>query len=161
MDQNQSLVLKNTSKGQGVFASKYFKEGEKIFGFIGPVLDYDEIKKGSFIDEHCLQIGERTYLGPSGGVDDFFNHSCDPNTGLKEVGENKFALFAIKDIKVGDEVVGDYSTYIEEPGYLMDCVCGSTICRKKIESFSLLPKEIQQKYIELDVVAPFIIKNDN
>lgn len=161
MNPNHILVLKDTANGKGVFAGKDFRESEKIIDFTGKVLDYDEIEKDSYIDNHCLQIGERTYLGPFGGLDDFFNHSCDPNSGLKEVGENKIALFAIKNIKIGEEITWDYSTYIKELDYFIDCVCGSKICRNKVGSFNLLAKSLREKYKKLDVVAHFILKNDN
>lgn len=154
---DQYLIIKDTSKGQGVFAGKFFKKGEIIIEFSGKVFDYDEIEKGSYIDEHCFQVGPRTYLGPSGGIDDFFNHSCDPNAGLKKTGEDKFALFAIKDIKAGDEVTWDYSTNVEEEGWEMNCNCAKPNCRKKIGSFSRLPEDTKKKYIKLGIVFPYIL----
>ena len=44
-------------------------------------------------------------MGPSGEVDDFFNHSCDPNAGLK-ITATKAVLVAIKDIPPGQEILG-------------------------------------------------------
>jgi len=52
-------------------------------------------------------------MGPSGGVDDFFNHSCDPNAGLQIDGQ-KVWLVAIKNITQGEEITWDYSTTMDE-----------------------------------------------
>lgn len=157
MDSEIDLILKDTVNGKGVFAIRDFKARDTILEFKGKIFDYDEIEKDSYIDEHCFQVGKRTYLGPSGGFDDFINHSCDPNSGLQER-DGKFFLIAIKDIKLNEEIYWDYSTYIDEQDYFMTCSCGSKICRKKIGSFKDLPEDIKQRYIELKIVAPYFLE---
>ena len=154
------IVIRGIKRKKGVFADEAIASGTAIMLFNGPRLDYDEIDPGSYIDEHTLQIGPRTYLGPSGNADDFINHSCDPNTGIHE--ENgAFVLHAIKDIRAGEEITWDYSTYGEEQGWEMKCECGSSKCRKMVRSFHLLPASVQREYIKKGIVAPFILQNNN
>jgi len=96
-------------------------------------------------------------MGPSGEVDDFFNHSCDPNAGLK-ITVTKAVLIAIKDISPGQEITWDYSTTMDEDDWEINCNCGSNNCRGKIRDFKYLPPEIQQKYLTLDIVPEYIVR---
>jgi SET domain-containing protein len=148
-------VVKKTKNGRGVFANRNFLKGETILTFGGEILDWNEIDFNSYEDKHCLQIGEKTYLGPSGNLDDFVNHSCAPNSGVKTI-NRKLALVAIRNIKRNEEIAWDYSTCIDEAGWKMTCWCGDKHCRKIIESFKYLPKKTQKKYLKLSVVAEFI-----
>ncbi len=98
------------------------------------------------------------YVGPSRDLDDFVNHSCNPNSGIK-VTNRKVILIAIKNIQEGQEITFDYSTTMDEDDWEMDCNCGSQYCRKKIKDFKHLSKKIQEKYIRLGIVPKFILKN--
>lgn len=159
MKSEKFLILKDTKNGRGVFASKDFKKGEIIFKFYGDFFTYDELPAPySKVEDRYVQIGENLYLGPSGDVDDFFNHSCDPNSGLKINGKEVF-LVAIKDIKKGDEICWDYSTTMDEDDWEMNCNCGSKSCRGRIRDFKYLPSDIQKKYLDLGIVPEYIQKN--
>jgi SET domain-containing protein len=94
-------------------------------------------------------------MGPSGEVDNFFNHSCDPNAGLK-ITATKAVLVAIKDISLGQEITWDYSTTMDEDDWEMNGNCGSNNCSGKIRDFKYLPPEIQQKYLTLDIVQSIL-----
>ncbi|MBU0459203.1 MAG: SET domain-containing protein [Nanoarchaeota archaeon] len=152
------LILEQSKLGKAVFANKDFKKGEEIIEFRGKIFDYNEIDDNSYEDEHCIQIGKRTYIGPSGELDDFINHSCNPNSGIKVIGK-RVILITIKDIKEGEEITWDYSTALNEDHWEMDCMCQSKNCRKRIRDFKYLPKEIQQKYIKLGIVPKYILEN--
>lgn len=105
-----------------------------------------------------MQIGENLYMGPSGNIDDFFNHSCNPNSGLKINGKKVF-LIAIEDIKKDDEITWDYSTTMDEDDWEMDCNCDSKNCRGRIRDFKYLPSDIQKRYLDLGIVPEYISKN--
>lgn len=146
-------------KELAVFANKDFLKGEEIIEFKGKLFTFKSLPTPyNEVDDHYVQIDNDLYMGPSGGLDDFFNHACDPNSGLK-IDEKKVILIAIKSIKTGQEITWDYSTTIDEDEWEMDCTCKSRNCRKKIKDFKYLSKEIQQKYIKLGVVPKFILKN--
>ncbi|KND50395.1 MAG: Proteins containing SET domain [Parcubacteria bacterium C7867-007] len=155
------LVLNNfavgqTHLGQSVFAARSFRVGDVITQFTGETFHKSEIpKRYKGEDDRFVQIGQDQFMGPSGGVDDLINHSCDPNSGLKFNSENIY-LVALKDIAEGDEITWDYSTTMFENNWKMKCDCKSGSCRKIIGDFSLLDRELQQKYKELNVIPQYI-----
>ncbi len=116
------LTVQETGHGKGVFAEAPIKEGAEILPFGGERLRTDELPTPyNEVEDHFVQIGEDLYMGPSGGIDDLFNHSCDPNAGLKIHGEDA-VLVAIRDIKTGEEIKWDYSTKMDEEEW--EVVCG-------------------------------------
>ncbi len=108
-------------------------------------------------NDYYLQIGPDTFLGPSGEVDDFINHSCDPNTGLVVETDIGAGLVALRPIAAGDTVCFDYSTSMLNAPCTMACACGSANCRGVVEDFSLLPARVRQAYIDLGVVADYLV----
>lgn len=73
--------------------------------------------------------------------DSFMNHSCDPNTKINYVSENKYEMIAIHEIKENDELTCDYNcldnNYLNissVPFFEFECKCGSKNCRKIIYS---------------------------
>lgn len=155
------LIIKDTPKtGKGVFADRFFKKGETIFVFGGDFFKHNELPKPyNEIDDHYMQIDKDLYIGPSGSYDDFFNHSCDPNSGIVINGKN-VKLIAIKDIEQGEEIAWDYSTTMDEGDWEMECKCGSQNCRGKIRDFKYLPDEVKKKYKDLGIVASYILDNN-
>lgn len=152
------LYLKETAGcGWGVYAGKKFVRREKVLTFGRAVLTYDEIDDWSYEDQRCIQIGEKIYLGPSGGYDDYVNHSCEPTSGLRIV-KRKVSLIAIRNIEKDEEITFDYSTCMDEDHWQMDCNCGSPSCRGRIRDFKYLPKEVQERYLKLGVVPQFIVR---
>src|SRR5688572_12918117 len=101
-----SLELRDVpGKGRGVFTTRAFRRGEEVLEFRGVHRDVSAFKDLT----HALQIGPRTFISPSGDIDDFVNHSCDPNTGVRD-DNGRIVLFALKDIKAGHEINFDYAT---------------------------------------------------
>jgi len=158
LPQHPYLLIKPSNNGYGVFANKNFSAGEVICEFHGQLYSREALPQPyDSVEDHYVQIGANLYMGPSGEVDDFFNHSCDPNAGLK-ITATKAVLVAIKDISPGQEITWDYSTTMDEDDWEMNCNCGSNNCRGKIRDFKYLPPEIQQKYLTLDIVPEYIAR---
>ena len=154
-----NLIFGHSKNGKGVFANKNFKKGEEIIEFKGKLFsDEDFPKNYNDVDDHYVQIDKKIYIGPSGDKDDFINHSCNPNSGLK-INARKVILVAIRDIKKQEEITWDYSTTMDEDEWELDCMCGSNNCRKKIKDFKYLPTPIQQKYIGLGIVPNYILES--
>ena len=65
-------------------------------------------------------------------------------------------MFALTKIKAGEELFWDYSTSMLERRWTMQCECNEKNCRKKITDFDLLPTELQLKYLQMNIVLPFI-----
>lgn len=148
---NKFLIKKN-NKGKGIYAVCDFKKGEIIYQLRGKKAHFKDLcfNVKNFKKQICnpLQISRNIYLN----LDYFsilFNHSCNPNAGIK----NKSTLFALRNIKKGEEITYDYSTTIDES---FICKCGSKNCRGAICDFFALPSKIQKYYIKNNAVPNFI-----
>lgn len=149
----KSVTLKKTKNGFGVFANRNFRKNQKIVDFFGKLITYKELPF-PYKKDNYIQIGRDLFMGPSGGIDDFFNHSCNPNAGLV-IRRKKVFSKAVKEIKKGEEITLDYSTTMNENNWEMDCFCNSKTCRKRIRDFKYLPKKLQRKYIKLGIVPSY------
>jgi hypothetical protein len=153
---NNKLIIKLNSLGKAVYASKKFSEGSVILKFGGEIVSEETIREklGSRMD-HFLQVSNKHFWGPSGGADDYVNHSCNPNSGLVFKGKSIY-LVAIKNINPDTEITWDYSTSSFNTSWKMKCGCNDPLCRHEITGFEYLDKKIQKKYLDLGIVAPFI-----
>ena len=80
---------------------------------------------------------------------DYFNHSCDPNAGLK----GQIFFVALRNIAVNEEIAFDYAMALHEPeGFEteyksgFDCNCGSANCRGKVTYNDWKITELQDRY---------------
>lgn len=152
----KNVMIKTSKCGDGVFATRTIQSGELIMQFRGPIIrradmPYPYPKN----DDHWVQVGEDEYMGPSGGPDDFVNHSCDPNAGLK-LESSSVVLVAIKKIKKGEEVTWDYSTTMFNDDWIIECMCGSLICRGQIREFRYLSADLKKHYVDLGIVPKYV-----
>ena len=53
------------------------------------------------------------------------NHSCEPNLGM---GGNVL-LVSMREIAAGEELTIDYALFLADPGFAMQCRCGTAACR--------------------------------
>ena len=118
--------------GRGVFATQPIARGTCLV-----VCQGWRVASGAIDDAwHAMQIGPDLWLCSAGdNLDDCINHSCAPNAGFM-TGEP--ILYALRDIAAGEQIAWDYSTSIAEAGWTLECLCGSTDCRKIIRSWSEL-----------------------
>ncbi len=153
----QALSIRDCQAGKGVFTSQFLDEGLFIMEFKGPLFTREDNPEG-FYDEcnYYLQIGENLYMGAGGGMDDYINHACNPNTALFIDGESVF-LVALRDIQPGEELTYDYSTTMGDGLWECDCLCGCPECRRRIRDFICLPIEIQDHYIQRGIVPQYIL----
>ena len=141
----------SATHGGGIFARAAIRKGERLAIFGGKVMLIDEMLEIPVeMQRFTMQIEDRFVLGPAGTVPedtDFFNHSCDPNSGFK----GQVFLVAMRDIGAGEEVTFDYAmTVAESIGsdmvFSMECGCGSDLCRKKITEQDWMLPELQDRY---------------
>ncbi len=145
-------------KGFGVFAARPFKAGEVLLSFEGERLPRSRVPtKLEPEEDHYLQIGENLFLGPSGLIDDFVNHSCDPN--CKVTFEYDVTLVAMRNIAAGEEVTFDYSTTSTDTPetWSLRCRCNGANCRGLVSGFRTLPKEVRDFYITKSA-APLYVR---
>ncbi len=136
---------------RGIFALSPIKKDEIIAvwgGFIITEDEFDKLSKKRFenIDDYATKIAEGFYLVSSrdGGLedDDFFNHSCNPNAGIK----GQIMIVAMKDIRRGDEITYDYAMTDAGYDYSFKCFCASKACRKTITTNDWKKPDLQKKY---------------
>lgn len=137
-------VLDSVISGKGAFAVRAIKPGERLIEYTGeriphPVADarYDD----DSMDEHhtfLFTVSSRTVLDATRGGNEarFINHSCDPNC-ESEIEKGRVYIFALRDIKPGEELHYDYAyersgTETEREEVQYRCRCGTKICRGSI-----------------------------
>ena len=153
---NDNLKQVKTKTGIGVITTVDMPKGMVIFEFRGDVVKESDMPKTANMN-YYLQIGNNLLLGPSGGLDDLFNHSCNPNCGVVIVGNRAF-LTSIQVIKAGTEITFDYSTTSTDTQaeWSMACKCGTYTCRKTISGYQYLDKATQAKYEALNMVPKYV-----
>lgn len=153
---NKKIITKDTGKyGKGVFAVENIKRGEVIHILNGKKLDLNDIvervNSGKENIDDPFQIGKRTYID----LDEFsrtFNHSCDPTGGIRKKSE----LFALRDIKRGEQITYDYSLTIAPTEWKMKCKCGSKICRKTLGDVLSVPKKRREEYKKIGALQYYM-----
>lgn len=141
------------TKNKSVFTTEHIKAGTEVLAFQGILKKIAEIEDTT----HCLQIDKDLYLTSSGQADDFVNHSCIPNCGVRMINANSIYLFAIEDIAPGTELAFDYSTCLSGEHGLMECFCETEKCRGNIGAFKDLPEELKVFYTERNAVLPYLL----
>lgn len=152
------LIIRRTNKyGYGVFAAEDIRCGKIIYVLSGEKIDVSTLILRVNTDKENiddpLQIGKRTYIDLD-KISRTFNHSCNPNAGLKKVSE----LFALTDISRGEEITYDYSLTIAPTNWKMECICGSNICRKIIGDISTIPLKRLEEYIKMGALQEYMKK---
>lgn len=145
----------------GAFAEKDIKKGEHILQMSGEMVSEADIDKkfaqGDLRWDDPFEIGNGNYIL----LDDVprsINHSCNPNVGIRGVNE----LFALRNIKKGEELSYDYSTVVgrNAPGesdWLMPCRCDAPLCRKRIGNWLSLPPARLRFYKKAGALPDFVL----
>ena len=149
---NPKLKAKNTKKyGEGIFAGKNIKKGEMCAIFGGHILRIkDEAKLPAKYSDTGIQIADQFVISTvlNKEVADNFNHSCDPNAGIK----GQIFLVAMRNIKAGEQVTFDYAmclSYTKKHAayfYKTKCLCGCKNCRGYITANDWKLPALQKKY---------------
>jgi len=144
-----NITIKDTHKyGNGVFATKDIRKGSLILRFTGLVVNITEaaflINNALWIEDSFLQVGHNQWFVLN-RLANTFNHSCSPNAGMK----NRADLFALRNIKKGEEIVYDYSMVTPPTEWEMVCKCGSENCRQIASDIRSIPKDVLKEYIKM------------
>ncbi|PIN22025.1 Histone-lysine N-methyltransferase [Handroanthus impetiginosus] len=128
-------------KGYGLQALEDISQGQFLIEYVGEVLDmhsYEARQREYALNGHkhfyfmTLNGSEVIDACAKGNLGRFINHSCDPNCRTEKWmvnGEVCVGLFALRDIKKGEEVTFDYNYVRVFGAAAKKCVCGSTNCR--------------------------------
>ncbi len=136
-------------EGSGLFAREPLKEGEVVEVMGGMVLDEPEFKAFSLSTTtpyNAIQIAEGLHLVEPSEVTESrrgsLNHSCNPNLWM----DDEVTFVARRDIEVGEELTVDYALFTAQPGWTMDCHCGSRLCRQRVTGNDWKLAELQKRY---------------
>ncbi len=144
-----SIKIKKSNGGRGLFAKKIIKKGEIIFHFDGQIGDR------AHTDAKSLQIDKNKFLESTIKFDNFLNHSCNPNC---RIDWQTLNLIALKDIQKNKELSFNYNTseynLFEGKNSTFECNCGSKNCIGKIKGFRYLSQD-QKKKIK-KYISPFL-----
>ncbi|KAL3634790.1 hypothetical protein CASFOL_021844 [Castilleja foliolosa] len=128
-------------KGFGIQALDNISHGQFLIEYVGEVLGirpYEERQKEYALQGHkhfyfmTLNGSEVIDACAKGNLGRFINHSCDPNCRTEKwmvKGEVCVGLFAVRDIKKGEEVTFDYNYVRVFGAAAKECVCGAPNCR--------------------------------
>ncbi|MDZ4839887.1 MAG: SET domain-containing protein-lysine N-methyltransferase [Bacteroidota bacterium] len=160
--------VKETEKGNSVFAKREFKKGEILWiadDFDGNI----SIEHYKSLDAFSkLKVNRYCYLDSKHRViipwdeGKYVNHSCNPNS----AGINNYdsVSIAVRDIYKDEEIQEDYYAYY---GHFesFDCKCGAKNCRKfiydredgeeenRLVESEIMPLIVTQNHILLQVVS--------
>ncbi|WP_369394701.1 SET domain-containing protein [Streptomyces sp. CG1] len=108
-------------KGLGVFALRDFCAGEVLLvgRLVAPVEERTE---------HSFQVDWNRHVQLDSPAR-LTNHSCEPNTGLRDNTEGGYDFVALRPIAAGSEICWDYASTEWESIAVPSCLCGSACCR--------------------------------
>ena len=126
-------VKKSSIDNKGLYASKDIKDRTKIIEYKGKILTKEQVEENPKFDNekaiYLFNINKKYDLDGDFKYNTarLINHSCDPNcevfgTGLKVL------VYAIRDIKAGEELTYDYGFAFDEDYKDFPCRCGSKKC---------------------------------
>jgi hypothetical protein len=124
-------------KGIGLFASAAFVRNELVAVWGGIIITNEELAQVGSVFPHvktnAIEIYPSFFLSSVSltSIDDAerFNHSCDPNVGLK----GHLVLLARRAIQIGEELTIDYETISISVDESFSCRCGQPNCRGKLD----------------------------
>lgn len=156
---NSNVEIRHVkNKGQAVYAKIDIKAGETIAVFVGETYQSDLASElPTIMVDHALQIGPTKYVHAHRRLAELINHSCNPNCGIRNYTE----VFAVQDIKAGEEITWDYRCTEDSDWVLDNCQCGADRCTDTIANFSSLPSAIKIEYFAKGMVSSWIIDRNN
>lgn len=120
-------IANDTQMGLAVVATRQFPSGRVVvIGRATRVVPYRTT--------HSFQVGWETHVD----LDEpacYINHSCDPNTGIRDNDYGGFDFIALRDIAPNEEITWDYETSEYLSIAVPRCLCGTANCRKMIRGF--------------------------
>lgn len=149
---NANIELRTTpGRGEGVFTLRAFEPGETVL--VGE-LETNDITNHS----HASQIGKNEF-GFHSGLSPKFNHSCDPNCGIRLNASSGHDLVAMRGISLHEEATYDYAmrNYKIEH-FPACCCCDQDICRSSITGWKDLSQARKDAY--QGFAAPYLIEMD-
>jgi uncharacterized protein len=118
-----------SNTGRGVFAQEAIPRGACIIEYTGRPVVGDEQYTHS--GKYLFETSKTTMIDGNipGNVAKYINHSCAPNCEI-DIKNKRVFVFALKNIKAGDELTYDYDTEYFDT-YIKPKGCRCSTCSKK------------------------------
>ncbi|WP_371870635.1 SET domain-containing protein [Isoptericola cucumis] len=145
----RALVGRSDIDGEGLFARDQILSGELVARFGGRLVSDAGLAdlfraaatSGTYVD--TVSVGEAVNLVlPEGDPLHAGNHGCEPTTWWAD----PYTLVARRDVAAGEELTLDYATITDDPGFVLDCRCGSPRCRGRVTGRDWRLPELQRAY---------------
>ena len=126
-------IKKSNIDNRGLYANADIKDGTKIIEYKGKIVTKKEVEENSKFDNekaiYLFNLNKRYDLDGDFKYNTarLINHSCNPNCEVAGVGL-KVWVYAIRDIKKGEELSYDYGFGYDEYYKDFPCRCGSKNC---------------------------------
>ncbi len=129
--------------GKKLVASNDVAAGMVLTHFRGPIVKRTDVRESD--RRYALMIAVDGWLVPE-NESRWINHSCDANAWIEA---DTWAVVAQRPLRQGDEVTIDYATvsvdeyrqspddYTWDPAWSFDCLCGSALCRGRVDGYVL------------------------
>ena len=120
-------------KGHGLYATKKIKAGTRIIDYIGNIITKKQTESSNKFDNakpiYLFNLNSRYDLDGDFEYNTarLINHSCNPNCEVTGKGL-KLWIFALRDIKKGEELSYDYGFGFDEDFKQFPCKCGANNC---------------------------------
>jgi hypothetical protein len=125
----KDTIPKRSSAGLGLFAGEDINKGDFIIEYVGEVLTRKaaDDRGGKYLFETS---SNRVIDGKDrSNKARYINHACKPNAEV-EIERGHINIYAIKNIKKGDEINYDYGKeYTDE--YCKPCLCATCVVKNK------------------------------
>lgn len=118
------VELRDGGEGLGVFAREAIDAGEVLVCLRHVFVETPAM--------HTIQLDEHVHQAGTGEVDDYFNHSCDPNAYLDF---DRLQFVARRPIAAGEEISFNYLTSEWDMAAPFTCGCGTSACVGRIQGF--------------------------
>jgi len=145
-DQSHSTLLEVRASrvhGLGVFATKSIRKGRRIIEYTGKRILWNDVPD-DLDDPHTFLFGLDDgvhVIDPAIGGNEarWINHSCQPNCEAIEEEDERVFIYALRDLRPGEELFYDYALEMDEPVTEQlkkdcECFCGVPECRRTMLS---------------------------
>lgn len=144
---HDKIEIIDLGKGKSIKAGNTFVKDEVIIEFEKNFLEYPRS------DTVCVDENKHQYSVNPSALENFLNHSCNPNG---YINFDDLTYRALRKIEKGEEFTFNYLTTEWDMANKFVCNCGSANCYGQIKGFKFLSLE-QQKELEL-FLSPFLKK---
>lgn len=129
------IVKRSATGGRGMFAGEHIPRGSCVIEYTGRDLSPEEQEKDG---KYFFWTSSKTMIDgniPSNKAR-FINHACKPNCEV-ELRNRRIYIFALKNIKEGEELNYDYDTeYFDAHIKPKGCLCASCVAKRARHSIT-------------------------